>query len=448
MTGGHSEALLDDLRATITTYVVFADTHAANAVALWITATHAIPAFECAPRLVITSPQKRCAKSRLLDVIAGTCHDPLATASATVAAIFRSIGGSDHPPTLIIDEADTLFGSKRAAEQNEDLRALLNAGHQRGRPALRCVGPMQIPTAFNTFSMAALAGIGAMPDTITDRAINITMRRRASGETVSQFRARRDGPILETLRTRLAAWAMSNIDSLAGAQPEMPVEDRAADTWEPLIAIADAAGGHWPTTARAACTALTATADEADEDSSDIRLLTDIRQVFTDAGTTFMPSASLVAELRRIEESPWDGWDLNPSKLGHRLRKFGIRTGHNTEKSKRGYRLEDFIDSFERYTRPKASEPSAAQVSDTFHPDALCAPDALRCPDEKRRPAKNMPPAGTRTPRTPSDGVPSENRPSDADAYQLELDDALAALSANGINVSIVDSASKPRTRK
>jgi hypothetical protein len=133
--------LLDELRDTITRYVVFADKHAPAAVALWIATTHALPAFECAPRLVISSPQKRCAKSRLLDIIAGTCHKPLATVNATTAAIFRSIG-DNHPPTLILDEADTLWGSKKVAEQNEDLRALLNAGHQRGRPALRCVGAL------------------------------------------------------------------------------------------------------------------------------------------------------------------------------------------------------------------------------------------------------------------------------------------------------------------
>ena len=170
---------------------------------LWIAATHALPAFECAPRLVITSPEKRCGKTRLLDIITGTCHKPLATVNATVAAIFRSIGGA-HPPTLVIDEADTLFGSKKNAENNEDFRALLNAGHQRGRPALRCVGPLQVPTEFSTFAMCAIAGIGTMPDTITDRAVNISMRRRASGETVAQFRSRRDGPILTALGDRLA----------------------------------------------------------------------------------------------------------------------------------------------------------------------------------------------------------------------------------------------------
>ena len=43
-----------------------------------------------------------------------------------------------------------------------------------------------------TFAMAALAGIGAMPDTIEDRAVVIRMRRRAPGESVAPFRHRRD----------------------------------------------------------------------------------------------------------------------------------------------------------------------------------------------------------------------------------------------------------------
>lgn len=350
--------LLDDLLSTLNRYVVFPDQHAAAAVALWIATTHALPAFQHAPRLVINSPEKRCGKSRTLDVIAGTCHQPLVSVNATVAAIFRSIG-DDHPPTLIVDEADTLFGTKRAAEQNEDLRALLNAGHQRGRPALRCVGPSQIPTEFSTFAMAALAGIGSMPDTITDRAVNFTMRRRMSGESVSQFRTRRDGPILERLRNRLASWAADHIEKLALAEPDMPVEDRAADTWEPLIAVADAAGGHWPTTARAACTALVNRADTVDEEQSlATKLLMDIKAVFDDRCVPFLSSGDLVSELRRIEDSPWNDFEINPSKLAYRLKDFGIKPGRNTTGSVRGYSLEALSDVFARYLRQDPSDPS------------------------------------------------------------------------------------------
>lgn len=364
-------ALLDELRATSARYVAFSSEHASAAVALWTAATHALPAFECAPRLVLTSPQKRCAKTRLLDIIAGTCHRPLATSNATVAAVFRSIG-ADHPPTLLIDEADTLFGSKRAAEQNEDLRALLNAGHQRGRPALRCVGPNQIPTEFPTFAMAALAGIGAMPDTIADRAINVTMRRRASGEKVAQFRSRRDGPILAALRERLAEWAAGRIEELSAAQPDMPVEDRAADTWEPLIAVADVAGGHWPRTARAACRALVDAADDADEERSlPTKLLADVRDIFAARMVSFLPSDALVVELRRIDDAPWNDFDLTRSKLAYRLREFGIKTAHNVTATARGYRLEDFADAFQRYIRQEPSTSVNPQFSGGVSLDGL-----------------------------------------------------------------------------
>ncbi|MGO9354121.1 MAG: DUF3631 domain-containing protein, partial [Mycobacterium sp.] len=359
--------LLDELLSTIKKYVVL-DDHAATASTLWIAATHALPAFECAPRLVFTSPEKRCGKTRVLDIIAGVSHDPLATSDATVAAIFRSIGDT-HPPTLIIDEADAIFGSKKVAEQNEDLRKLLNAGHQRGRPAIRCVGPLQVPTKFPVFAMAALAGIGSMPDTITDRAVNITMRRRARGEKVSQFRSRRDAPTLEVIRERLSKWAANHIEGLSAAVPELPVEDRAADTWEPLIAVADAAGGHWPDTARAACKVLVAAADSADEDRSlAVKLLVDIHQVFTEKGRSFLTSAELVAELRGIEESPWDDFDLNARKLAHRLRQFGIRPGRGERNTVRGYALETFADAFSRYIRPQPSNPSTTG-SDQAQPE-------------------------------------------------------------------------------
>ena len=41
---------------------------------------------------------------------------------------------------------------------------------------------------FATFCPKAIAGIGKLPDTIADRAIPITMKRRAPGETVERFR--------------------------------------------------------------------------------------------------------------------------------------------------------------------------------------------------------------------------------------------------------------------
>ena len=61
------------------------------------------------------------------------------------------------------------------------------------------------------------------------------------------------------------------------------MDDRPADVWEPLIAVADLAGGDWPKLARDACTALVKGARE-DAQSMGIRLLADLREVFGDSG--------------------------------------------------------------------------------------------------------------------------------------------------------------------
>lgn len=362
------EELLDEVLRTIKKYVVFSDDNAAVGVTLWTTATHAIKVFDHAPRLVINSPEKRCGKSRCLDIITALCHDPLVSVNSTVAAIYRSI--TDDPPTLIIDEADTIFGTKRAAENNEELRGLLNAGHQRGRPALRCTGPTQTPTAFNTFAMAALAGIGGMPDTITDRAVNITLNRRTPGEKVSSFRSRRDGPILAALQGRLSAWTSTKLDELAEAEPDMPVEDRAADTWEPLIAIADAAGGKWPSRARAACKALVHGAEEADQaESQSITLLADIKAIFDEGQQSFISSEDLCSALKQVNESPWAEFELNPRKLARRLRPFGARPDRDSTGKVRGYRLDMLRDAFERYLCQESSETSDTTAEPRRSPD-------------------------------------------------------------------------------
>ncbi|OLM28324.1 DNA primase [Pseudonocardia sp. Ae717_Ps2] len=69
---------------------------------------------------------------------------------------------------------------------------------------------------------------------------------------MAPYRHRRDRPRLQKLSERLNGWLRDDLSALEAAEPVMPVEDRAADTWEPLIAIADHAGANWPHRARTA----------------------------------------------------------------------------------------------------------------------------------------------------------------------------------------------------
>jgi hypothetical protein len=318
-------AILTSLHAALTRYVILPSAEAAVAVVLWIAATHAQAAWQHAPRLVIRAPEKRCGKSRLLDIVEGTCHAPLMTVNASPAAVYRAIG-TDTPPTLLVDEADTIFGGKNA-EANEDLRGLLNAGHQRNRPAIRWDAGTRTLERIPTFAMAALAGIGAMPDTIEDRAVVIRMRRRAPGETVAPFRHRRDRPALGELASSLTDWLAAHLAELERAEPVMPLEDRAADTWEPLIAVADLAAEDWPELARHAALMLTADHDQAANVSDRIRLLADCRTAFGDAEA--LPTTALIGRLRSDPEAPWsdhgpDG--ITARRLADMLSEYDIRS--------------------------------------------------------------------------------------------------------------------------
>lgn len=91
-------ALLDDVLAALKKYVIFPSEHAAVATTLWVAVTHTLAAFQSAPRLAINSPEKRCGKTRLLDVVSALSWKPLATVNATTAAIFRSIGDARPRP--------------------------------------------------------------------------------------------------------------------------------------------------------------------------------------------------------------------------------------------------------------------------------------------------------------------------------------------------------------
>ncbi|MFC6017580.1 DUF3631 domain-containing protein [Plantactinospora solaniradicis] len=344
-------ALLDELRAALVRYVILPTDQTTDAVTCYIAATYGVSAWEHATRLMILSPEKRCGKSRLLDIIEATCHRPLITVNISPAALVRSLG--DKPPTLLLDEADTVFG-KKAADNNEDLRGILNAGHQRSRPYIRWDAAARALESCPTFSMAVLAGIGDMPDTIMDRSVIARMRRRAAHEKVAPYRRRRDEPGLRDIGNRVGAWVREHLAELAEAVPEMPVEDRAADTWEPLVAIADLAGGDWPRRIRAACESMVG---EADADGAEAtlarRLLADLRDVFGDAQNLY--TTTVLDRLHKIEDGPWANYFgrlITSNDLAKLLRDYRVKPADVREPggaNRKGYRRDDLHDAWNRY---------------------------------------------------------------------------------------------------
>jgi putative DNA primase/helicase len=259
-------ALLDDIHATIRRFII-CDKETAIAATLWIAFTWLIDRVQVAPLAVITAPEKRCGKSQLLDLIGRLCRRPLVASNISPAAIFRVIEA--HGPTLLIDEADAFL------KDNEEARGILNSGHTRQSAyVIRVVGDDHEPRQFSTWGAKAISGIGTLADTLMDRAVVLELRRKLTGEKVERLRHADKGHF-GTLSSMLARYAEDAGPAIENARPVLPdaLNDRAQDNWEPLLAIADQAGGEWPRLAREA--ALKISGAENDSVSLSAELLAD-----------------------------------------------------------------------------------------------------------------------------------------------------------------------------
>jgi Protein of unknown function (DUF3631) len=244
-------ALLDEIVSTIRKYVILG-TAESHAVALWILFTHCFSAAAFSPRLAVTSPEKRCGKTTLLKILLAACPHALPSSNVSVATLYRII--QTQRPTLILDELDSFLPG------NEWLRGILNSGHDpQFAFVLRCASDEHAPKSFSTWTPMALGLIGKLPETLEDRSIEIRMRRKLPAEKAERFRKQQVAEIKSTLLHQCARWAHDNLAALHEQEPPPPpaaLNDRAADSWEPLFAIANVAGGVWPERARQAAVAL------------------------------------------------------------------------------------------------------------------------------------------------------------------------------------------------
>ncbi|GAA1258644.1 hypothetical protein GCM10009677_06780 [Sphaerisporangium rubeum] len=184
---------------------------------------------------------------------------------------------------------------------------------------------------------------------------------------MAPYRHKRDRETLRRLADALSGWLRADLATLERAEPEMPVEDRAADTWEPLVAVADHAAGDWPERARAAALTLTAEADDSGQPSPRVRLLADCRTAFrTD---TALPNVTLLERLRADPEAPWV--DYGPNRLtamkpGVLLREYDIRSAtirfSPPVSHAKGYQRIDFTEAWTRYC-PGPDAPNRARSS-------------------------------------------------------------------------------------
>jgi hypothetical protein len=372
-------ALLNELERVLKRFVVLPK-WAAETLALWVVHTYAFELRHVSTYIGVESPERRCGKTTLLDVLQRLVNRPAVTANISSSAFFRAIG--ELRPTLMIDEADTFLRT------NNPLRGILNAGYTKetayvvrtaretrngpgestttsapppGNNESACFRPNRRDAEahvgqarywrvarFSCWCPKVIALIGRLPGTLADRCIVIRMQRKTQSEPCERIRTMN----ATTLRRKCARFVQDHAREIARARPALPVElnDRAADIWEPLLVVADLAGGTWPEAARRAAVGLSADGDAHNPMSS---LLVDI--AVSSGGETRIFSHVLVGKLNRCLDRPWgeltSGKEITELWLSKRLRPYGIRPRNVRigDRQGKGYCLEDFREAFLRY---------------------------------------------------------------------------------------------------
>jgi Protein of unknown function (DUF3631) len=351
---------LDQVRGFVRRYIAFPSEHEPIGTALWVAHAHLVEQSETSPILTVTSAEMRSGKNRLLDCVELLVPSPVRMILPS-EAVFYTVLALRPRPTVLLDEVDAIFGS-RTAERYEGIRAVLNSGNRRGAPVLRVKldGRRRTVERFDVFGAKVVAGAGELPSTVADRAIPIRLRRRRPDEPVERFRLRR--ATAEAQAIAHPEWSALMLPAEVAVPEKLP--DRAADGWESLLAIADAAAGPWPQWARVA--AVTLSAEAPATVSTGIQLLGDVREAFD--GAVYLSTGALLEQLHAMEGAPWGDWfgrQLTARALATLLRPYriGSRLQRVDGQPSRGYWSADFQDAWARYLPCQGTDTS--DTSDT-----------------------------------------------------------------------------------
>jgi hypothetical protein len=338
--------LYDEIARTIESYIVLPQ-GTLHPLCLWCMGTYAFDEFHIFPKLIFHSPEKRCGKSTALDVVEAISSRALFSSSISPAAVFRVI--EKYHPTLVIDEADTFISGR-----NDELIGIINSGHARNRAyVIRTVGDDHEPKQFSTWAPQVFASIKRLQDTVMDRAIVIELRRKTRDERTARIPATLKED-LKPLREKLLRWHTDNQLSLKlnPIEPGYIDSDRAVDNWLPLFTIANSISDECLAHCKQAYIHQNT---HKDEQSVQLQLLEDIREIFSGYDSDRITSETLVEKLIDLEERPWCEWKrgqpMTKNSLAKLLDNFNIKSEQFRFGTlvRRGYERQFFDDAFQRY---------------------------------------------------------------------------------------------------
>jgi hypothetical protein len=301
-----------------------------TAIALWILHAHVYRQFNVTPRLAILSLEPESGKSVLLELIQHLVPRPMParTIDTTPAGLLQSIDSRDS--VLLLDEADNL-GLK--FKSNGRLRAILNGNREgdvtrQGNSPTKKGGPVG-PKLVSTFIPVVISAIGTLPKALDTRCIHISMLPKPSDIVKQRINPRDEGfrAMIDATYDAIVRWA-SNV--VLEQEPDLTgLNNRYADNWRPLIAIADALdrGEKVFGVAKAMTTKL-------HEHSESMQFRIDTRRIFKMMGVDRIRRELLQTELHKFDT--WNDWgrpmSLTRNELSALIRIIGVKPAHTIQR--------------------------------------------------------------------------------------------------------------------
>lgn len=342
-----------------------------NAITLWIAHTYFTDILTTTPRLGFLSPEYGCGKSRCLEVISALSFQSVSLGSTTKAYLMRKTNQVrqefGRPPTILIDEVDTVWNGSATSDSSEALRQIVNLGYKQNATigvvdeVVREVAGKKIksrePVDFAVFAPLAYAGKGdKAPQSVKSRSIEIRLQKRISSEKIEDFLTKAVKFQVSELCEWLTNWADESRQEIEWENVVLPnnFQDRDRELLLPLYAVARLA--NWEEEfASIASTFATQRVNE--EISNDRQILSDCLDVFHFQGSSDrISSKELTKGLNGLEEASYRHWNkergINEKNLSRSLRLYGIEPSQIRfgDKTLKGYYRQTIEVAHSRYS--------------------------------------------------------------------------------------------------
>jgi hypothetical protein len=239
-------------QALLRSYLHFGDERLYTLLSVWIIATYVYPIFSHFGYLFFHSRFPRSGKTRSEEILSHMCFEATVPLNAPTTATIREMAAEGH--TVILDTLERWKG--KSPEAHSAAMELLDAGFRNGGSVAKMVpvvGGNWRRETFPVYAPYVLAAIDkeSLTDTALDRSFVIEMHRKPITIKKQNYDFHRCEKKCSPVRDEMYRWALENASALAGCYDSaelrtevdaLELNDRAADIWKPLLAVAHVLG--------------------------------------------------------------------------------------------------------------------------------------------------------------------------------------------------------------